>query len=905
MDIPQELAEQFAHGDGAIFVGEGLSTDAGLPSWSDLVSELAAELDSCLSNANYRDVAHYYEIEYGRLRLVQKLRDRLNTLDVPPTPVHEALVRLPVNRIFTTNCDDLLEQALRSTRRKFDIVVSGVETSFQSSDRLQLVKLHGDLKQPDSIVITAVDYERYFADHPALTRLLAVALQMQTVLFLGYSATDPDLRMILTRVREESGDFARNLYMVQFGPSRMTIKILEERGLKVVNLGKQPDANARTVALCEWLQELERQIQMAGGPGKTVVSPRKVMSNLPPLGGKLVGRDGEIEQLMTWLREGSSPLVIEGTAGMGKSALATVVAHACYEERLLDAFIWWSAKYEPRPVGELLDQIGRSLGHRTDSGQPTYNSAEGTYGLLRQHKCLLIVTKVTEIQHAEILDFLNGVPAPTCVLLTTTSPIPFGRHITIGPLDPAASLELIRVKAKQLECHNLMGMGNDQLKPLCEAGGGSPVALALSVGLAKKGRHLDRILQDLRSGAGRFSALCANAYTLLPQSARDTLHLICISRESISGDALERILQASRATLEEEWLTHLRDMALIVEQYADTWASSRFAPSNRLVREYYNAAIRINQPEEDRRLRDAAAAYYYEECRLKGYENWAGYDWIEENLQEVLATLDWYDQTRQWPSLVEMMKAIYYFLGTRGYWRERLVYGDRAAQAARQLGDRKSEAVILVRGIGWTETQLGEYVKASEDIWRGLKMFEEIVDNGGLASAYRYLGTIERRQGNFDQAESFYQQAISCAKLAPDNERLIAGIKVSLGTMYLKTGRLAKCEQQLQEALSTFRKLDHKSKVAGVLSRLGDVKLKQDQIEEAERFYRESEDYAQQINRPKTRGYNLLGLARIAHRRGDHESARELAQQARIMFGNLGIADETAEVADLLRLSEE
>jgi tetratricopeptide (TPR) repeat protein len=905
MNIPQELAEQFARGNGAIFVGEGLSIDAELPGWADLVCELTAEVDGCPPDADYRDIAQYYEIEQGRNWLVQRLRDRLDTLDVYPTSVHKALVKLPVPVIFTTNYDDLLEQALRTAKRRFTSVIGNVHASFWSADRLQLVKLRGDLDQQESLVITAEDYERFAVKCKSLADILKVTLQTHTVLFLGYSAADPDLRLILTQAREESGEFARNLYTVQFGPPRMTVKILERRGLKVIDLDKQPDANARTVVLYEWLQELERQIQMSGALGETVVSQRKAKSNLPPLGGELVGRDREIEQLMAWLRKGKSPLVIEGVAGMGKSALATTVAYACCGERLFDAFIWWSARYEARPMEELLDQVGRSLGHRTDSGQPTYNSVEGTYGLLRQHKCLLIVNKVTQIQHVEILDFLNGVPPPTCVLLTTTSPIPFGRHITIGPLDTAASLELIRVKTEELECRNLMGISDDQLETLCEASGGSPVALALSVGLAKKGRHLDRIIQDLRSGAGRFSALCADAYTMLPESVRDALHLICISRESISGEALERILQASRTTLEDEWLVHLRDMALIVEQFADTWAGSRFAPSNRLVREYYNAAIRINQPEEDRRLRDAAAAYYYEECRLKGYENWSGYDWIEENLQEISATLDWYDQTHQWPSLVEMMKAIYYFLGTRGYWRERLDYGDRAAQAARQSGDRKSEAEILVRGIGWTETQLGEYTKASEDIWRGLKISEEIADNGGLASAYRYLGTIERRQGNFEQAESFYQQAISYAKLAPDSARLIAGIEISLGTMYLKTGRLAKCEQQLKEALSTFRKLDHKSKVAGVLSRLGDVKLKQGQIEEAERFYRESEDYAQQINRPKTRGYNLLGLARIAHRRSDHTSARELAQQARIMFGNLGIADETAEVADLLRLIEQ
>jgi|GEM_PF-2959237 len=259
VDIPRELVEQFARGNGVIFVGAGLSQGAGLPGWADLVRELAAELEGCPLDTDYRDIAQYYEIEHSRNRLVQKLRDRLDTLPVQPTPVHEALVKLPVSAMFTTNYDDLLEQALRATKRPFAPVVSNVDAGFWSADRVQLVKLHGDLNQPESIVITAEDYERFTAQRPALARLLATILQTHTVLFLGYSATDPDLRLILTQVRDESGRLARNLYTVQFDASPLTAKDLERRGLRVVDLGAQSDVASRNATLCEWLQALDRQ----------------------------------------------------------------------------------------------------------------------------------------------------------------------------------------------------------------------------------------------------------------------------------------------------------------------------------------------------------------------------------------------------------------------------------------------------------------------------------------------------------------------------------------------------------------------------------------------------------------------------------------------------------------------
>jgi len=273
MDVPRELVEQFAGGNGVVFVGAGLSQGAGLPSWADLIRELVTELDDCPPDADYRNIAQYYDNRYGRNRLVQKLRDRLDTLDVHPTPVHEALVRLPVPVIFTTNYDDLLELALRAAKCPFESIIVNVDASFYTSDRLQLVKLHGDLGQPHSIVITTEDYEQFAFTRESLADILKVILQTRTVLFLGYSATDPDLQLILTQVRHQSGRFARNHYTVQFGALPPIVEDLEERrGLKVIDLGAQPNAAARSAALLKWLQELDRQVKQH----KKVVTPSVV-----------------------------------------------------------------------------------------------------------------------------------------------------------------------------------------------------------------------------------------------------------------------------------------------------------------------------------------------------------------------------------------------------------------------------------------------------------------------------------------------------------------------------------------------------------------------------------------------------------------------------------------------------
>ena len=131
----------------------------------------------------------------------------------------------------------------------------------------------------------------------------------------------------------------------------------------------------------------------------------------------------------------------------------------------------------------------------------------------------------------------------------------------------------------------------------------------------------------------------------------------------------------------------------------------------------------------------------------------------------------------------------------------------------------------------------------------------------------------------------------------------MAGIQVSISTLYFRTHRLGECEQNLREALTTFTRLDHQPRIAEVLSRLGDVALQQQRFDEATQFYRQSNEIALQVKRHKTRGYNLLGLARMAKQRGDQDAASALAREAQQVFGSLGIQGEFAEFDDLSTLS--
>jgi NAD-dependent SIR2 family protein deacetylase len=119
MDIPQELVQDLARGNAVLFAGAGLSTAAGLPGWVDLVRPLAVAVDNPLPPDPYitsdhlLDATQYYENAKGRHALISYLQEQLDTTLHQPSPNHALLARLPVQTIFTTNYDDLIERSLQ------------------------------------------------------------------------------------------------------------------------------------------------------------------------------------------------------------------------------------------------------------------------------------------------------------------------------------------------------------------------------------------------------------------------------------------------------------------------------------------------------------------------------------------------------------------------------------------------------------------------------------------------------------------------------------------------------------------------------------------------------------------------------------------------------------------------
>ena len=249
--IPQELSEEMRDGNVVLFIGAGLSIGAGLPGWGALICPLAERIG--YEGDDLLKVAQYYENRLGRRALISYLRDWLDTIRIEPAENHDLLVRLPVNTVFTTNFDDLLERAYRKAGRPVNLVVGATDLSFWDESRVNLVKLHGTHDRPASFIITERDYNTIYRNNALLMQQLNAMLATRTFLFIGYSVSDPDFNQIYDQLSIDLGQHQRRPYLVTFDVDESVMDDLERRGYHVISL---PDGGERNARLAEWLQAL-------------------------------------------------------------------------------------------------------------------------------------------------------------------------------------------------------------------------------------------------------------------------------------------------------------------------------------------------------------------------------------------------------------------------------------------------------------------------------------------------------------------------------------------------------------------------------------------------------------------------------------------------------------------------
>jgi hypothetical protein len=206
-DALAALAEE---GRLALFVGAGVSRAAGLPVWQELLERLAAvaglgdgERDA-LGSIAPPDAAQLLEGRMGTERFrrtVCELYDRREH-----ALSHALLASLPVRQVVTTNYDPLLELAWSGARRSLRLLPEEGVGPERSPAEPWLLKLHGDVRRPEDVVLTRESFLRLPEERAALAGVVPSLLLTQHVLFVGFSLLDDTFIRAAHQVRRLRDD---------------------------------------------------------------------------------------------------------------------------------------------------------------------------------------------------------------------------------------------------------------------------------------------------------------------------------------------------------------------------------------------------------------------------------------------------------------------------------------------------------------------------------------------------------------------------------------------------------------------------------------------------------------------------------------------------------------------------
>lgn len=216
-DFLRQYGQALRRGDAAAFVGAGLSRGAGFVDWKGLLKDFAVDLNLDLDvEHDLTLVAQYHlnrEPARSRSRLHAKLVEEFSRSGT--SAAHIALAGLPIDLVWTSNYDTLVEDSFRAAGRTVRVKNSSAKlVAAGSKAETTVFKLHGDLEDPETIVLTRDDYRNYTRKFPGFRDRLRADLSERTFLFLGFSFTDPHLDLILNELRLAFGDSHREHFVV-------------------------------------------------------------------------------------------------------------------------------------------------------------------------------------------------------------------------------------------------------------------------------------------------------------------------------------------------------------------------------------------------------------------------------------------------------------------------------------------------------------------------------------------------------------------------------------------------------------------------------------------------------------------------------------------------------------------
>lgn len=261
MSIPKILIDKVKQGEVVLLLGSGALYDATLPDnktipfGNDLRNILADEfLDGEFKDSSLAYVAELSISESSIFDVQDFIKEYLEGLQ--PAEYHYKLAEFKWRRLYTTNYDLLVENIYNQRENKTGSLQkllpiysdSNIIDGYKLKDnQLEYFKLHGCVTRTREdglpLVLTIDDFNNTLVEKrkDMLNTLYEMAVSY-SIVFVGHSNQDPNIRAIMNSVRKETSQ-AQTHYLIKPGANDIEVRSWQTKKITILNMGFQEFLN--------------------------------------------------------------------------------------------------------------------------------------------------------------------------------------------------------------------------------------------------------------------------------------------------------------------------------------------------------------------------------------------------------------------------------------------------------------------------------------------------------------------------------------------------------------------------------------------------------------------------------------------------------------------------------------
>jgi DNA-binding SARP family transcriptional activator/tetratricopeptide (TPR) repeat protein len=666
----------------------------------------------------------------------------------------------------------------------------------------------------------------------------------------------------------------------------------------------------------------------ATAPAVPTAPDREAPAQLPPAVAGFTGRSIELSWLDELLArpldgvESMVVLVIAGTAGVGKTALALHWSHRAVD-RFPDGQLHVDLRgYDPdrpRDPSEVLAGFLRALGVPASQVPAEVDErAARLRSVLARRRVLLMLDNAASAE--QVRPLLPG--SPSCAVVVTSRDALAGLVSRDGarrlelPLLPAADAVglLRRVVGPRVDADPAAA------SELAERCARLPLALRVAgelavarpaTGLADLAeeladeRHLlDRLAADgdPRAAVG---AVLSWSYRHLPGPVARGFRLLGLhpghdydpyALAALGGGELPPARRAMEAlarqhlvtpTGTDQYAAHdlLRAFAARMAEQHEPGPERRAARTRLFDHLLYAAATAMDHAYPVERRRRPRVTHPGWPCPDFASQAEAG-QWLEAQRANLLAVAA-YAADHGWPRHVVLLaETLFRDLNLRGHVDEALGLQRRALSAARAMGDTEGEAEALA-GLGVAYGMQGRFPEAVEAYQAALDRFLLLGDALGQARMQHNLGVVALRRGDDTAATERLVESLACYREAGDRSGEVAALG-GIATVAVRQKRYEEGLAHRLRALAIARDIGDRRGEAQQLNQLGTVNAALQRPREAEEQHWAALRISVEIGDRGRESEARYGLGAVATRRGNHRAAVKHHREALALAGRIG-----------------